>query len=143
MDKDMKIKHSVLSPLYKVWGNFLVKTLCMGEQTFLGKFMRRCFTWRLMTVFLGYWYIIWKLNTTNRWLNLKSTFFALCLWGRGFHVFFLKEFLVVTCSLSLDYKALLDLRISGSDSWRSDLRSYIQNWKGLGSNPAPGDVGIK
>ena len=38
MGKDMKIKHSVSSPPYKVWGTFSVQ-LCMGEQTFLGKFM--------------------------------------------------------------------------------------------------------
>ena len=43
---------------------------------------------------LGYWYIIWKVNTTNRVLNLKSTFCTLCLWGWEFHVksvFFFKK----------------------------------------------------
>ena len=36
--------------------------------------------------------------------------------------------------LGISCKAL-DLRIYGPDSWRSELRRYIQNWKGLGSNP--------
>ena len=48
MEKDMKIKDSVSSPPTKSWGTFLAKKLCMGEQTFLGKFMRGCFTWELM-----------------------------------------------------------------------------------------------
>ena len=30
---------------------------------------------------------------------------------------------------------LLDLLIWGSDSWRSGLKYYIQNWKDFGSNP--------
>ena len=34
---DLKIKHSVSSPPYKVWETFFIKKLCMGEQTFLGK----------------------------------------------------------------------------------------------------------
>ena len=34
---------------------------------------------------LGYWYIIWKVNTKNRGLILKNIFCALCLWGWGFH----------------------------------------------------------
>ena len=51
---------------------------------------------------LGYWYIIWNVNTTDRGSNLKSTFSTLSLWGWGFHVkpdFFFKKFLVLTCSL--------------------------------------------
>ena len=31
MGKDLKIKHSVSSPSYKVLGNFLIKKLCMGN----------------------------------------------------------------------------------------------------------------
>ena len=46
--KDLKIKHSVSSPPYKIWETFFMKKLCMGEQTFLGKFFGGCFTWRLM-----------------------------------------------------------------------------------------------
>ena len=96
-----------MSPLppKKYGRTFLAKKLCMGEQTFFGKFMGGCFTWGLMIrsckggsyllrcfkgrvklVFplivpdLGYWYIIWKVNTTNRGLKLKNTFWTLCLW---------------------------------------------------------------
>ena len=51
---------------------------------------------------LAYWYIIWKVNTTNRALIFKNTFCILCLWGWGFHVksvFFFKTRLVVNCCL--------------------------------------------
>ena len=48
MEKDMNIKHSVSSPPVKYGGTFFVKKLCMGEQTFGGKFIRGCFTWGLM-----------------------------------------------------------------------------------------------
>ena len=41
---------------------------------------------------------------------------------------------MVTLSLILDYRVLLYLRTYRSDSWRSELRRYIQNRKGLGSN---------
>ena len=50
---------------------------------------------------LGYWYIIWKVNTTNRGLNLKNAFCSLYLWGWEFHVkpvFFFLKILVVTSS---------------------------------------------
>ena len=74
MGKDMKIKHSVSSPLTKYGGTFFVKKLCMGEQTFLGKFMGEYFTWGLMvrsckggvaklTLQIGYW--IWKTPTVH------------------------------------------------------------------------------
>ena len=48
---------------------------------------------------LRYWYIIWKINTTNRGLNLKKHLHTIprCL---GFHVktvFFFKKLLVVIC----------------------------------------------
>ena len=97
----------------------------MGEQTLLGKFFGGCFRWGLMIrsckgvvngsevskfklIFclidpgLGYWYIIWKVNTKNRGLNLKKTFFTLCLLAWGFHlksVFFFKKIIVVTYPL--------------------------------------------
>ena len=32
----------------------------------------------------GYWYIIRKVNNTNRGLNLKNTFCTLYLWGWDF-----------------------------------------------------------
>ena len=48
MEKDMKIKHSVSSPPTRYGGTFLAKKFCMGEQTFLSKFMGGCFTWGLM-----------------------------------------------------------------------------------------------
>ena len=44
----MKVMHSVSSPPTKYWGTFFVKRLCIGEQTFLGKFFVVCFTWGLM-----------------------------------------------------------------------------------------------
>ena len=34
---------------------------------------------------LRYWYNIWKVNTTNRLLNLKKTLCTLCLQGWGFY----------------------------------------------------------
>ena len=37
MDKDMKIKHSVSFPLYKVWGNCFCKKVLHGETNFLGQ----------------------------------------------------------------------------------------------------------
>ena len=51
MGNDLKIKHNFFSPPYKLTkyeGTFFIKKLCMGEQTFLGKFFGRCFTWGLM-----------------------------------------------------------------------------------------------
>ena len=38
MGKDLKIKHSVSSHPTKYGGTFFIKKLCIGEQTFLGKF---------------------------------------------------------------------------------------------------------
>ena len=35
---------------------------------------------------LGYWYIIWKVNTRNSGMNLRNTLFVqICLCGWGFH----------------------------------------------------------
>ena len=48
MGKDLKIKLSVYSPPYKVWGNLFTKKLGMGKQIFLAKFLGGCFTWGLM-----------------------------------------------------------------------------------------------
>ena len=42
MGNDLKIKHNFFSPpnkLTKYEGTFFIKKLCMGEQTFLGKFL--------------------------------------------------------------------------------------------------------
>ena len=39
MGKDLKIRHSVSSPRTKYGGTFLIKKLCMEEQTFLGRFL--------------------------------------------------------------------------------------------------------
>ena len=39
MGKDLKIKHSVFSPPYKVWGNFFHKKPLLGGKNFLGKFL--------------------------------------------------------------------------------------------------------
>ena len=47
MGKDLKIKHDVSSPTYKVWGNFFIKKLSMEEQTFLGNF----FSWVIDILF--------------------------------------------------------------------------------------------
>ena len=45
----MKIKHSVSSPLYKVWGNFFRKKALRGKTNFFwGKFIEGCFTRGLM-----------------------------------------------------------------------------------------------
>ena len=123
MGKDMKIKHIVSCPLTKHWGTFFVKKLCMEEQTFLGKFMGECFTGGRGRV-----------NTPKRGLNLKNTC-TLFLWGWGFHVkpvFFFKKVLVVTSSL-MSWGCF---RFTyGSNSWRSELRHHIKNWKDLASNP--------
>ena len=48
MEKEMKTKHSAFSPPTKYRETFFGKKLCMGEQTFLSKFMGGCFTWGLM-----------------------------------------------------------------------------------------------
>ena len=110
MGKDMKIKHSVSSPPAK-YGECFRKKALLGRIHFLGQIYGRMFymgtndqimqggklmvkrfqrssqvSFPLIDPDLGYWYIIWKVNTTNRGLNLKNTFCTLCLWGWGFHV---------------------------------------------------------
>ena len=125
----MKIKHNVSShpSLYKVLGNFFCKISWNRKTIFFGQIYGRMFYMgtndqimqggKLMVkrfqrssqvsfphidLCLGYWYIIWKANTTNKGLSLKNTFCTLFLWGWGFHVkpvFFFKKFLVVICSL--------------------------------------------
>ena len=101
MEKELKIKKSVSSPPSpptKYWGTdggtVFIKKLCMGEQTFLGKYFGGCFAWGIMIRSckgelmvnkrfqrsipdsfssywpdLGYLYSIWKVNTTNKGLN--------------------------------------------------------------------------
>ena len=121
MEKDLRIKHSVSSVPYKVWEYFFHRKV-LHEKTnfFLVGFFGRCFSWGLMIrsckggsswlrsfkgrvklVFpfidpdLSYWYIILKVNTTDRGLNLNNTFCKLCLSGQGFHVksvFFFKNY---------------------------------------------------
>ena len=126
MGKDMKIKHSVSSRPAK-YGECFRKKALLGRIHFLGQIYGRMFymgtndqimqggklmvkrfqrssqvSFPLIDPDLGYWYIIWKVNTTNRGLNLKNTFCTLCLWGWGFHVksvFFFKKIIVVTYSL--------------------------------------------
>ena len=68
---------------------------------------------------LGYGYIIWKVNTTNRGMNLKNTLCTICIWGWGFHVkpvFFFKALLIVTCSLM---------------SWLKDSFTFTYLWTRL------------
>ena len=110
MGKDMKIKHSVSSPPAK-YGECFRKKALLGRIHFLGQIYGRMFymgtndqimqggklmvkrfqrssqvSFPLIDPDLGYWYIIWKVSTTNRGLNLKNNFWTLCLWGSGFHV---------------------------------------------------------
>ena len=47
MGKDMKIKQCLLPPT-KYVETFFIKKFCMGEQTFLGKFLGGCFSCELM-----------------------------------------------------------------------------------------------
>ena len=81
MEKDTKIKYILSSPPTKYGRIFFVKKLCMGEQTFWGKFMGGCFT---------QWLIIRsckegeKSNTTNSELDLENTLFKLFLWVGDF-----------------------------------------------------------
>ena len=77
---------------------------------------------------VGYWYIIWKIHTKNRELNLKNTS-TLCLWGWWFHVEVIS--LVVTCTVMFHYCALLDLPDYWSDPWRRfNLRcSLVCQWR--------------
>ena len=109
-----------------------------GEKLMVKRFQRSSqVMFHLIDPDQGYWYIIWKLNTTNRGLSLKNTG-SLCLWDWRFHVkpiFFFRQFLVVTCSSMSWFWALLDLCIYNPDLWRSELMSYIQNRKCLASNP--------
>ena len=119
MGKDLKIKHSVSSSSYKVWGNFFHKKALHGGTNFFWQIFGGIFymgtndqimqggsywlkglnVWFKLVFPIIYldlcnWYIIWKVSTTNRGLNLKNTFCALCLWGWGFHVksvFFFKK----------------------------------------------------
>ena len=127
MGKDMKIKHSVSSPPAKYGETFCREKALHGGANFFGKIYGGMFymgtndqimqggklmvlrfqrlsqvSFSLIDPDLSYWYIIWKVNTTNRGLSLKNTFCTLCLWGWEFHVqpvFFFKKTLVVTCSL--------------------------------------------
>ena len=48
MGKDLKIKHSVSSPHYKVWGNFVHKKALHGGANLFGQILGGCFIWGLM-----------------------------------------------------------------------------------------------
>ena len=119
----MKIKHSASTPPYKLfckkalhgktnflgqicWGMFYMWTndqIIQGGKLMVKRFQKSSqVSFPLIDPDLGYWYIVWKIKTTNRGLNFKITFCILCFWGRGFlvkPVFFLKKILVVTCFL--------------------------------------------
>ena len=90
------------------------------------------------------WYIIWKVKSINRVLDLKGTFSTICLTGSGFHarlVFFFNTF---SGDLYLDVlKILLDLPSYGSDSWRRYTLKGACWWTewGWGVSLAWGTVG--
>ena len=98
---------------------------------------------------LGYWYIIWKVNTTNRGLNFTNTLCTLCLWSWRFHwksvvLFFLN--ILVTYSLMswlLGTFRFAYLRARFMEKW---VKAF-QNQKGLGSKPGSwwpwGQISIK
>ena len=73
-----------------------------GENLMVKRFQRSSqVSFHLIDPDLGYWYIIRKVNTTNRGLSLKNTG-TLCIGDWRFHVkpvFFFRQFLLVTCSL--------------------------------------------
>ena len=111
MGKDLKIKHSVTSPPKKAlhegtnfFGQIFLGMFYMGTNNQImqgGSLMVKRFRRLSQVSFsshwrdLDYWYIIWKVNTTNRGLNLKNNFWTLCLWGWSFRVksvFFFKKY---------------------------------------------------
>ena len=73
-------------------GNFFGGMFYMGtnDKTMQGsklvskRFQRSSEVFPLIDSNLGYWYIILKVNFTNRGLNLKSIFCTLCLWVGDF-----------------------------------------------------------
>ena len=123
----MKIKHSVSSAPAEYGETFCRQKALHGRANFFGQIYGGMFyigtndqimqggklmvqrfqrlsqvSFSLIDPDLSYWYIIWKINTTNRGLSLKNTFCTLSLWGWEFHVqpvFFFKKTLGVTCSL--------------------------------------------
>ena len=79
-------------------------------------------------------------------MNLKNTFYTLYLWSWRIHVksvVSLKKIIVVTYSLMSWLRALLDLRIYGSVTWRSELRSTLGIGRVLAQTQAPGNLGVK
>ena len=103
------------------------------------------YSFSLIDPYLEYWYIIWKVDTANRELNLKNTFCTLCQWGWGFHtkpVFIFSIFLLITCSLTYWLKGSFRLLNYDSDSRRNGLRGYNENRKDLGSNPSWSLIGF-
>ena len=49
MEKDMKGKQSLSSPLYKVWGTFFCRKALLGGTNFFGQSYGGSFTWGLTT----------------------------------------------------------------------------------------------
>ena len=58
--------------------------IMQGSKLMAKKFQRSSEVFPLIDSNLGYWYIILKVNSTNRGLNLKSIFCTLCLWVADF-----------------------------------------------------------
>ena len=104
--------------------------IVQGRKLMVKRFQRSSqVSFPLMDPDLGYWYIIWKVNTTNRGLNLNNTFCTLCIWDWGFHaksVFFFIKTVVVTYSLMSWLKAsfrFMCLRARLMEKWVKELHS--------------------
>ena len=97
---------------------------------------------------LGYWYIIWKVNTRKRGMNLKSILCTMSLWvGISSKACLFVICTVVMRTLMHDYRAILGLPNHWSNSCRrcnlkyvyccvnGDLGSWCLSWRkvnGLG-----------
>ena len=129
----MKIKHSVSSPPAK-YGECFRKKALLGRIHFLGQIYGRMFymgtndqimqggklmvkrfqrssqvSFPLIDPDLGYWYIIWKVNTTNRGYECEKHLLHTMLLRLGFHVkpvFCCQSWPVIWCR---DFRAHLDL----------------------------------
>ena len=58
--------------------------ITQGSKLMAKRFQRSIEVFPLINSNLGYWYIILKVNSTNRGLNLKSIFCTLYLWVGDF-----------------------------------------------------------
>ena len=138
MEKDMKIQHSVSTLPYKVQGNIFSKKtlhwetnvldLIYGGMFYMGtndqimqggdlmvkRFQRSSqVSFPLIDPDLGYWYIIWKINTTNRGYECEKHILHTMLLGLGFHVkpvFCCQWWPVIWCR---NFRTHLDLRNYG------------------------------